>query len=116
MEDYQGAFADFSEAIRSQSGFADAYNGRGWVKYRLSDHSGAIRDFDEAIRLQSNAPDTYDGRGLVKFQLGKYQDAISEYQEAFRFYEQQGNVEKYFELLNWTVTSFCYVLPPVLSS
>jgi tetratricopeptide (TPR) repeat protein len=69
------------------------------MKYDLEDHQGAFADFSEAIRLQSNDPDVYYGRGLIRFQQGKYQDAILDYEEALCFYEQQGNVKRYFELL-----------------
>lgn len=49
--DYEGAIADYNEAIRIQPDVADAYLCRGITKSALGDKPGALEDFREAVRL-----------------------------------------------------------------
>ena len=42
LENYNLAIRDFTEAIRLDSGFVQAYENRGVAKYYLNDYSGAI--------------------------------------------------------------------------
>ena len=47
--DYQGAIADYTEAIKLKPDDASAYIGRGGAKGFLADYKGAIADFTEEI-------------------------------------------------------------------
>jgi len=48
-EDYKGAIADFTQALRLAPDHADAYNKRGTVRAMLG-YTGAMAEFDEALR------------------------------------------------------------------
>ena len=56
-EDYQGAIADYTKAIRLNPNAAAYYN-RGNVKDDLGDKQGAIADFRESARLFQQQGDT----------------------------------------------------------
>ncbi|MEB3192714.1 MAG: TIR domain-containing protein [Snowella sp.] len=51
--DYQGAIADFNQAIKIKPDNALAYYNRGLAKYNLGDKQGAINDFNQAAQLYS---------------------------------------------------------------
>jgi tetratricopeptide (TPR) repeat protein len=79
LEDYWGAFRDFSQAIRLKPNFADAYYYRGLSKRGLfnnrdflgsnssSREADATADFTKAIRLNPNFVDAYFDRGFIIF-------------------------------------------------
>ncbi|WP_204138124.1 tetratricopeptide repeat protein [Halomicronema sp. CCY15110] len=50
MSDYQGAIADFNEAICLQSNDPDVYYGRGSIKLQQGNYQSAISDYQEALR------------------------------------------------------------------
>jgi len=63
--DYDGAIADFSEAIRLDPKFAIAFSGRGLAYSAKGDHDRAIADFNEAIRLDPKSRIAFYNRGLA---------------------------------------------------
>jgi len=70
LEDYQGAIADFNEAIRLKPDDAWAYVWRGDAKYKLGDYQGAIEDYREAAWLYYQQGRTAD-----------YKDALNRIRE-----------------------------------
>ena len=63
--DYQGAIADFNQAIKINPNYAQAYNNRGGIRYELGDKQGAIADFNQAIKINPNYANAYYDRGCV---------------------------------------------------
>lgn len=51
--DYQGAIADYNQAINIKPDHALAYNNRGNAKSDLGDYQGAIADYNQAAQLYS---------------------------------------------------------------
>ncbi|PZV22794.1 MAG: hypothetical protein DCF12_20155, partial [Snowella sp.] len=49
--DYQGAIADYNQAIKLNPDYALAYCNRGNSKVNLGDYQGAIADYNQAIKL-----------------------------------------------------------------
>ncbi len=84
LDDYKGAIADYTQAIRLKPDAAFAYVGRGLAKEQLGQHFAAITDYDTAIRLKPNYAYAYAVRGNAKVQLGQYFAAIADCDTAIR--------------------------------
>ncbi|MDX2240673.1 MAG: tetratricopeptide repeat protein [Leptolyngbyaceae cyanobacterium bins.302] len=83
-QDYQGAGSDFNEALRLNPNYAEAYYGRGRVRYFLYDDRGAILDFNEAIRLKPNYAEAYYGRALAHMYVEAYEASSNDFLTALR--------------------------------
>jgi hypothetical protein len=82
--DYTSADADFSEAIRRNSKYAEAFNNRCWTRAVVGQAEEAIADCDQAIRLRLDYADAFDSRGLAYLKLGKFDRAIADFDAALR--------------------------------
>ena len=115
-EDWDGAIADYDEAIRLKPDFAKAYSGRGVVKFKKQDFDAAINDYTEAIRLKPTYAEAYFSRGIIKFnkkdfnELGfdegriALSDIIKDFSEAIRFkpdYDEAYCVRGYAKFQKW---------------
>lgn len=83
-QDFAGAIADYTEAIRLKPQYAKAFTNRGLSKALLGDYQGAIVDWNEAIRLNPQYSDAYYNLGVAKTDLGDYQGAAADFTEAIR--------------------------------
>jgi len=72
------AIAEFTLAIEQQPGYALAYNGRGYARYRLKQYKEAIADFDEAIGLNPAYANAYLNRSAARRALGDKAGADSD--------------------------------------
>jgi len=63
---FQGAIADYNQAIRIDPNYAFAYYNRGNAKFFLKDYQGAIADYNQAIRIDPDYGNAYGGKGLVR--------------------------------------------------
>ena len=84
LEDYKGAIADYTQAIRLNPDDAGAYYNRGNAKTDLGQYFAAIADFDIAIRLKPDYARAYYNRGVAKGELEEYIAAIADYDTAIR--------------------------------
>ena len=91
MENYQGAIADYTRAIRLKPDDANAYYNRGNAKRELGQHFAAIADYDTTIRLKPDYANPYHGRGVAKAQLGQHFAAIADYDTAIRLKPDYAN-------------------------
>ena len=67
QQDYQGAIADFSAAIKLRPNLAEAYLGRG-IAYSVSrNHKAAIADYDEALTLKPDLAEAYLYRACLLY-------------------------------------------------
>jgi tetratricopeptide (TPR) repeat protein len=64
--DWDGAIADFTEAIALNSLDANSYCGRGCCKHEKRDWDGAIADYTKAIEVAPSYSVGYFGRGRAK--------------------------------------------------
>jgi tetratricopeptide (TPR) repeat protein len=83
-KDFQGAIADYTEAIRLNPNFVEAYNNRGLARDELKDFQGAINDYTQAIKINPNYAKAYSNRGLVRKELKDFQGAINDYNQAIK--------------------------------
>ncbi|GCA76137.1 lipopolysaccharide assembly protein B [Microcystis aeruginosa NIES-2520] len=82
--DYQGAIADYNQAIKIKPDYAAAYINRGIAKSDLGDKQGAIADYNQAIKIKPDYADAYLNRGVAKSDLGDKQGAIADYNQAIK--------------------------------
>ena len=84
VQDFQNATEQYSEAIRLNPEYTNAYTNRGIAKDALERFEDAIADFNEAIRIDLQNDKAYNGRASSKAALGRYEEAIADYNEAIR--------------------------------
>lgn len=100
LEDHQGAIFDYTEAIRIDPKFAEAYYLRGTAKQALDDTDGALHDYDKAIELNPQDERPFYRRGSVRRDKRDFPGAIEDYSEVIRLapdnyrgYIQRGRVK-----------------------
>lgn len=81
-KDNRGAITDFTEAIRLDSGFIEAYENRGVTRYYLEDFSGALEDYDRALDINPDDYNTCIRRGWAKFRLNDFTGAMADFNRA----------------------------------
>ena len=74
----------YSEAIRLEPDYADAYVNRGAARSDKGDLDGAIADYEKANRLQPDDAVTFYNRGNTRRAKGDQDGAIEDYNEAVR--------------------------------
>jgi tetratricopeptide (TPR) repeat protein len=105
-DDFQGAIADYTQAIRHDPNFADAYINRGLCRFQQKDFQRAIADYTQALRINPNFAYAYLDRGDARLHLRDFQGAIADYTQAIRLhpnlayaYTRRG--EAYYWLANY---------------
>ncbi|HEU0291355.1 MAG TPA: tetratricopeptide repeat protein [Anaerolineales bacterium] len=98
-KDLEEAIRCFTEAIRLEPGFLEAYGNRGNVFMNKGDAARSIADYDQVLVLKPNDPVTYFNRALARKAQGNLDAAISDFNEAIRLkpdyaraYNNRGNV------------------------
>ena len=69
-KDYDGAIADYNNALQLKPDYAEAYNDRGFAYYLKGDFERAISDYTRAIELRPSYPRAYNSRGVAYMQGG----------------------------------------------
>jgi len=83
-KDFDRATMCFTEAIRLDPKYAEAYCNRGRVHGSKGEYDRAIADFTEAARLNPDVADAFYCRGLAYAQKGDLDKAIADLSEAIR--------------------------------
>ena len=88
LQDYNGAIADYSKAIKLDSNWAMTYYNRGLAKIEIQDYRGAILDFNIAEDIEpyycSEYAYLYTNRGIAKVELQDYWSALDDYNKAIK--------------------------------
>jgi lipoprotein NlpI len=84
VADLDRATDDFTEAIRVDPNYADAFYHRGEAWLNARDFDRAIADYNEAIRLDPKHAKAFNGRGVAWWRKGNLDRAIADYGDAIR--------------------------------
>ncbi len=85
MNNYRGAFEDFTASINSDTAFYLAYLNRGQLKLELKDYMSAVDDFTKAIEIKPDLAIAFYSRGLAKNKLNDCKGEIEDYTMALKF-------------------------------
>jgi tetratricopeptide (TPR) repeat protein len=81
-QDYGRAIENFSEAIKLDPKYFQAYNYRGKTYSSRGENNYAITDFSQAIQLNPVYVDAYNNRGLAYKAVGRKAEAIADFRKA----------------------------------
>lgn len=116
-KNYLGAIADFSWAIKRDSGFLQAYENRGVAKFYIQDYRGAIADYTKALEINPNDYNTFGRRGWAKFYLQDCRGAIVDFTKAIegsqdpaQYYNARGQAEYYLHDFQEAMADFNRVI------
>ena len=76
----------FSEVIKLDPEWAEAWNKRATVLYMLGDYQGSQEDIDKVLNLEKRHFGALSGQGLVNIKLENYEKAIESYEKAQEIY------------------------------
>lgn len=81
-ESYAEAINDFSETLKLNPQFKDAYNDRGSAHRMQKDNESAIKDYKQAKDLGRGSVIAYNNLGNTYRETGEYEEAINVYNTA----------------------------------
>ncbi|WP_088241245.1 tetratricopeptide repeat protein [Calothrix rhizosoleniae] len=87
--DYQGAIAEFTQAIQIKGNFASAYSNRCLAYLQLQDYQNAVSDCTQAIKISPDNTEAYLNRGLAYSRQGNYQAAIADNNQVIAIHPQE---------------------------
>jgi tetratricopeptide (TPR) repeat protein len=96
--EYGPAVGNYTEAIRLDPAFTEAYLRRGWAFGRLGQFEQAIQDFTEALRLDPSSAYAYANRGWAYAQVRHYEQAIQDCTQAIRL---DPNLAPAYHIRSW---------------
>ena len=83
-KDYQGAIANYSQAIQINPNNPDAYYRRGVAYTNLNNYQAALENFNQVLRLSPKNTYAYFYRGFVRSQLKDYKGGFADADFALR--------------------------------
>jgi tetratricopeptide (TPR) repeat protein len=83
-KDYDRAIADYSEAIKLNSKYAEAFNNRGRMYRAKRERDLALADYESAIRLAPKRGLYHRSRGNVLMDMREYEKALASFNEAVK--------------------------------
>ncbi len=116
-KNYSGAILDFSEAIKYDPGFIQAYENRGVAKYYLQDIRGAIEDYTKALKINPDDYRTCARRGWARLSIQDFKGAIADFTLAIestadnaQYYNNRGEAKYQFRDYEGAIVDFNTVI------
>ena len=100
QKDFEGAIADFDQAITLKRDYAPAYYNRGYAYVKTSNRRAAIADYSQVILLKPNNAYVRYERGILRAEAKDQQGAIDDFQQAAQLFKRQLNVKWQQQALN----------------
>ena len=76
----------FSEVIKLDQNWAEAWNKRATVLYLLGNFEASQKDIEKVLELESRHFGALAGQGLVNIQLKNYEKAINSYEKVLKIH------------------------------
>ena len=76
----------FTQVIKLDPSWAEAWNKRATVFYMLGEFKKSQKDIDEVLKLEKRHFGALAGQGLVNIELRNYEKAIKSYEKAMKIY------------------------------
>ena len=76
----------FTEVIKLDENWAEAWNKRATVLYMLGEYQKSQEDIDKVLELEPRHFGALAGQGMVNIKLKNYEKAIRSYEEAQEIY------------------------------
>jgi len=80
--DYDRAIQDYTQAIKLDPQYSEAFDNRCWTYATVNKLQDALKDCNESLRLRPNFASTMDTLGFVYLKLGQFDRAIATYSAA----------------------------------
>ncbi len=84
MDEFEGAIADFTHALKVHPTFAQCHLWRGFAQLRSGNFQQAAGDLSRAIEAIPTCAEAYNHRGIARFYLNKFAAAIADFDQAIR--------------------------------
>ena len=94
-DDYKGAIAEYSKALRQHPAETKLLGYRATAEYWNGDITAAFQDLDEIIRRDPANVDAYEARSTAYFKIGWYEQALSEADKAVSIAPKKNNPYSY---------------------
>lgn len=82
MQDFEGAYKDYSKAIKNGERDPILFCNRGIIEKKLGNTDKAEKDFDRAIELNKKYAAAYFYRGEIKLERFDLKDAVNDFDKA----------------------------------
>jgi S1-C subfamily serine protease len=79
--DYDGAIADYTQALMTDSRSAAAYNDRGIARSKKGDYDGALADYDATLQIDPAYAAAYGNRAIARKHKGDIDGAIADFSQ-----------------------------------
>lgn len=106
-KDYKGAIDDYTEAIKQNPNYIDAYLNRGICYTFCREYKKSVKDCSKIINLNPNRIDAYINRGVSYNYLKEYKKAIDDFEKALEAEKNNASIYNnlgysYYKTKNYT--------------
>ena len=87
---YQGAIADYTQALELNPQLVEAYYQRGFARSQVNNNREAFADYTTALAQNPQLPEIYYYRGLTRFKLGNIPGSLEDFDRALKINPHYG--------------------------